>query len=322
MSPTPAVQLVTMGETLAALSSRRPRPLRHATSLDLSIGGAESNAAIAAARLGVRTAWVGRVGDDEFGRMVVRELTGEGIDVRAVVDEEHPTAVMLKSHRTSSRMTVDYYRKKSAGSHLCVEDLDLDLIRAASVFHVSAITPALSSSARDAVHLAISVAKEAGVTVSIDLNYRAALWTPVQASPEFQALAATADVVFATVQEAQITVPGSTPEELGARLSALGAGEVVIKLGAQGAVCWERGIVTAVAPFPAVAIDDVGAGDAFAAGYLTSLITGGNVEQRLEWAAALGSWAVSTEGDWEGAPSLKELGDFLEGRDCTDSVAR
>src|SRR5579859_1417312 len=94
--------LVTLGETLARLDSPVAGPLRHARSLDLGIAGAESNVAIGLRRLGGSAAWVGRVGDDEFGRLVLMTLAGQGVDVsQAVVDPAGPTAFLVKERRTS-----------------------------------------------------------------------------------------------------------------------------------------------------------------------------------------------------------------------------
>lgn len=315
-------QLVTIGETLASISNPAATPLRHARHLDLGIGGAESNVAIGAARLGTSTAWVGRVGNDELGRLITRELSAEGVDVRCTIDDVHPTALMLKSHRTSTLMNVSYYRRSSAGSRLCKDDIDPTLITNAAVLHVSAITPALSPGAREAVHFAISTAKEAGVIVSIDLNYRAALWSTEEAAGEFQYLASVSDVLFATVEEAGIAVEASNPEKAAERLSELGAGHVLIKQGAQGALSLQAQTFTAAPAFPVDAIDNIGAGDAFAAGYLAAMIRGGSLNENLSWASALGAWAVSTAGDWEGLPTLDELKAFLNAAPHGETVSR
>jgi hypothetical protein len=90
-----------MGETMAQLSHGETLPLRHARSLEVGIAGSESNVVIAAARLGVRAAWIGRVGDDEFGRLVTRELNAEGVGAFAGIDRGGPTALMLKASRSS-----------------------------------------------------------------------------------------------------------------------------------------------------------------------------------------------------------------------------
>src|SRR5690242_7327205 len=105
-----------MGETMAMLQAPKIGPLRHATSLGLSIGGAESNLAIGLARLGHRVSWLGRVGADEFGVLICRTLAAEGIDCRAVVDPGAPTGLMIKARRTDAVTHVTYYRSGSAGS--------------------------------------------------------------------------------------------------------------------------------------------------------------------------------------------------------------
>src|SRR5207244_9269823 len=129
-----------------------------------------------------------------------------------------------------------YYRKGSAGSRLDPSDIDVDLIRNARVLHVTGITPALSDSAREAVRYAVDVARSAGVPVSLDLNYRRLLWSPEEAGPVLAELVRQADIVFATEPEALLVVSGDTPAALGRALGALGPRQVLVKLGALGAV--------------------------------------------------------------------------------------
>jgi 2-dehydro-3-deoxygluconokinase len=300
-------QFVTIGETLASLSSTAILPLRYARTLEIGIGGAESNVAIGVSRLGLRSAWLGRVGADEFGQLVHSQLRAEGIDVHAIVDPIRPTALMIKSRRSSEITGVSYYRSASAGSALCVEDIDDDLIRRAEILHVTGITPALSSTAREAIHHAIQTARSANVLVSVDFNYRRALWPVDQAGEEFRSLTKLSDIVFASASEAEIAVGSGEPPELLRRLAALGPSQVIIKLGARGALGLREGEVYAAAPVSVVAVDPVGAGDAFAAGYLASLIKGETFAECMAMGARLGAFAVSVQGDWEGLPTMSEL---------------
>src|SRR5436305_14979079 len=103
-------EVVTMGETMALLAAPEIGLLRHATSLSLSCGGAESNLAIGVARLGHGATWIGRVGDDEFGVMVRRMLGAEGVAARIRVDPAAPTGLMVKYRRTGAVTQVLYYR--------------------------------------------------------------------------------------------------------------------------------------------------------------------------------------------------------------------
>ncbi|RJL34295.1 sugar kinase [Bailinhaonella thermotolerans] len=308
-------ELVTAGETMALLSPPEPGPLRHARSLDLRVGGAESNLAIGAARLGVRAAWIGRVGDDELGRLVRSTLAGEGVDVsHAVTDPAAPTGLMLKERRAAGVTRVTYYRAGSAGSRLEPADIDPELIASARVLHVTGITPALSESARDAVRLAVEAARAAGVAVSVDFNYRARLWPADAAAKELRRLAEAADVLFATEDEARLVVDAPGAEGLAGALSALGPAEVLIKRGGRGAVAYAQGTVHEVPPYPVDVVDPVGAGDAFGAAYLAELVRGRPVPERLRTAALAGALAVTVPGDWEGLPTRDDL-DLIAGGD-------
>lgn len=321
MSELPAdhPELVTMGETMALLTHRHTTPLRHAQSLELSIGGSESNVAIGAARLGVITAWAGRVGDDELGRMVLRELRAEGVHPLASVDTARPTAIMLKAHRTSRSTHVTYYRSGSAGSALGPHDVNADVLKHAKVFHTSAITPALSPTAMEAVHKSIEICRSADTLVSVDLNFRRALWTEHEARDEFRFLASKADVVFATEAEAQIACRAKDVTSMVQELASLGGGSAVLKRGEFGAVACIQGQVHVVEAVPVLAVDSVGAGDAFAAGFLAALIRGRGTDEALRWAAMMGAWSVATNGDWQGLPILSELETL---QNSTDNVTR
>ena len=315
------VDLATMGETLALLSHDETTPLRHATTLKLGVGGSESNVAIGAARLGIASAWTGRVGDDELGRLVLRELQAEGVRTFASKDASKPTAIMLKASRTSHSTHVTYYRTDSAGAALGPDDVNVDLLRNAKVFHTSAITPALSPTASDAVRKSVEICRDSETLVSIDLNFRRALWSEQEAREEFRWLASKADVVFATESEARIACAGTDASALAHELAALGGGMAVVKLGDRGAVASVSGQEHAVDPVPVVAVDSVGAGDAFAAGFLAALIHGHEPTESLRWAALMGAWAVTFAGDWQGLPGLAEL-ETLADRPVTDDVVR
>jgi 2-dehydro-3-deoxygluconokinase len=300
--------LLSVGETMALLTTAEVGRLRHASTLTLGVAGAESNLAIGARRLGCPAAWVGRVGDDELGELVVSRIRAEGVDVAGVVrDPGAPTSLMLKERRTAAMVRVHYYRRHGPGSRLQPADLDPAQVAAAAVLHVTGITPALSPSARAAIDHAVELARAAGVPVSFDVNYRSALWTPEEAAAVCRDLAARADVVFAGDDEAELLGLDGDPADLARGLAGLGAGHAVVKLGERGAVAAVDGQVHAVEAVPVPAVDPVGAGDAFVAGYLAETLAGRPVPERLATAAACGAFAVTVPGDWEGLPTRDEL---------------
>lgn len=305
----PLSEVVTLGETMALMKAATPGPLAFTESLRLGIGGAESNVAIALRRLGTSVTWVGRVGADSLGDLVLRELMAEGLDVECSRDSGAPTGLMIKERRTNETAKVWYYRSGSAGSRLGAEHLPERKIAAARLLHITGITPALSASAAAAVQAAVDCAKTAGTMVSLDLNYRSALWSKQAAAAAFQALVRQADVVFAGDDEAAIVVgEAADPLELARRLATLGPEQVVIKLGARGCVALIAGREYRQDAVPVRAVDTVGAGDAFVGGYLAELLDGQPAQQRLLTAVRTGAYACLVSGDWEGMPRRSELG--------------
>ena len=300
--------VVTLGETMALVKADQPGPLAQAHALSLAIGGAESNFAVAAARLGASVTWVGRVGRDSLGDLVLRELRAEGLDVVGVRDDEAPTGLMLKERRTADQLRVWYYRRGSAGSRLRPEDVPEAAVTGARLLHVTGITPALSEDAAAAVAHAVRLARTAGVLVSFDLNYRSKLWSPAEAAPVFRTLAAQADVVFAGEDEAAIAVGPGTADALARRLAELGPAQVVLKQGAAGAYALVDGVEHEQAALAVTPVDTVGAGDGFVAGYVAELLAGLGVTERLATAVRVGAFACLVPGDWEGMPTRAELG--------------
>jgi len=299
--------VVTLGETMALVKADSPGPLSHVHGLSLGIGGSESNVAIALTRLGTSVTWIGRVGEDSFGDLVLRELRAEGVRTLCRRDAGGPTGLMVKERRTLEQLKVWYYRAGSAGSRLAPEDISTEAVSSARLLHVTGITPGLSATAAAATFFAVDCARAMGVTVSFDVNYRAGLWSTDEAAPVFRALADKADIVFAGEDEAAIMVGPGDAWAKAARIATLGPTQVVIKRGTAGAQAVIDGVDYNQAAVPVKAIDTVGAGDAFVAGYIAELLVGLPPAGRLATAARVGAFACLVPGDWEGMPRRSEL---------------
>lgn len=303
----PAPYVLTFGETMALMRADQVGPLAHASTMSLGIGGSESNVAIGLRRLGVQAVWCGRVGADSLGQLVEREIRAEGVDVRIAVDPSAPTGLMIKERRTPDAQRVSYYRAGSAGSRIAPEDIDERLVSGAGLLHVSGITPALSAQAAETFRHAIGVARDAGVLVSFDLNFRGNLWSREGAGNVYRDLIPLMDIVFAGEDEAAIAVGAGEPQELARRIATLGPSQAVIKLGADGALAIADGEMYHQGAIAVSVVDTVGAGDAFVAGYLAELMEGRAPEERLRTAVATGAFACLVPGDWEGFPRRHEL---------------
>ncbi|MGO1921233.1 MAG: sugar kinase [Agrococcus casei] len=309
------MSVVTVGESLGLLVASRIGRLELVPTMDLGFGGAESNVAIGLARLGADVTWMGRVGADAFGRLITRQLRAEGVTPSVSVDDAAPTALMIKERPAAGASSVTYYRAGSAGAGFAVEHLDLDVIRAAKVLHVTGITAAISESARDAVAAAVAAAVEAGVLVSFDVNHRSRLWSAEAAVPVYRSIAARADIVFAGGDEAELLTGARDLEGQLEGLAALGAAQAIVKAGADGAHALVDGERMRQPGFAVQAVDTVGAGDAFVAGYLAELLAGASAADRLRTAAACGAIACTAPGDWEAAADRGAIEQLLRGGD-------
>lgn len=286
------IDAIAFGETMMSL--RSAGGWRLGSTATTSIAGAESTVAIGLARLGHTARWVGRVGADEPGELVLRTLRAEGVDTSAVVrDEDAPTGLILFEQRTPDVTRVLYHRAGSAGSRLTGQDVVAGLTGGARLLHVTGITPALGAEPLAATHAAVDHVLDQGGLVSFDVNHRSRLWSAAEASRVLTPLARKASVVIGSPEELDLV--GSPGDH------------VVTKLGADGArVRTATGTWTAPA-HRVRAVDPVGAGDAFTAGYLSGLLDGLDPAACLARANTTAAFAVMTVGDWEGLPTRPEL---------------
>lgn len=307
--------IVTVGESLGLIHSTRTGGFDSLSDAGVSFGGAESNVAVAAARLGAPSTWIGRVGDDAFGRRIVRGVRGEGVNVIATIDPDLPTALMVKDRPSLGRTRVVYYRTGTAGSRLAPEDVPHDVVASAAILHITGIALALSERSAQTVIAAARAAKTAGVSVSFDLNYRSKMWSTQAARQAFLEVFTFADLVFASDDEAAIAVDRGTPAELAARIASYGPGEVIIKMGERGAYALEGNTVYEQPAFRVDVADTVGAGDAFVGGYLAERVAGCTLSQRMGTAAAAGACACRGDGDWEMMPTRRDIAELIAGGD-------
>lgn len=271
------VELLAVGETMALISPAADGGLTEGASLTLSAGGAESNVAVGAAALGIASAWLSRVGDDPLGQLVVGSVARRGVDTAHVrIDEARPTGLMVKEPAAGGS-SVFYYRAGSAASALSVGDLDD--APSARVVHVSGITAALSESARQLVEAILGGAIAPAAT-SFDVNYRPALWpSPETAGDALLALARCAHIVLVGRDEAEVLWGTGTADDVRALLPDVA--HLVVKDGAVQAVEFSTDGTTRVDTPPVDVVEPVGAGDAFAAGWLAAWLHDRSAAERL-----------------------------------------
>ncbi len=305
------LDVITVGETMVLGVPPRPGRLRHAGSLEIKIGGAESNLAIALSRLGLSAGWAGYLGDDEPGQLVLDGIRAEGVDTSQVRRiEEHPTGLYLRE-QVGADVRVYYYRQGSAASTMRRDAFDLDYLGGARFVHLTGITPALSEDCRAFVRWAAREARASGARVSFDVNYRSKLWGTKEAREFAEEILPDVYLLLAGDEEAR-ALWGRDDEALVQELASRGPEEVILKTGSAGSLALVDGEVLEHPAFTVAEVDPVGAGDAFAAGYLAGHLWGLPAEERLRVANAMGALSVATLGDYEGLPNRDELRAFLD----------
>jgi 2-dehydro-3-deoxygluconokinase len=295
-----AVEVVTLGESMVMVTPICPVPLEQSDNLIARVGGAESNVAMYLAGLGHRTAWASRLGNDPFGRMVRRLVSDAGVDCSAVAtDCSAPTGVYFKDpDPTGTR--VYYYRAGSAASRLDATALDHPRLSGARVLHLSGITPALSPTCQELVERALYERPVTGAKVSFDVNFRPALWTG-DAGPTLQKLANAADLVFVGLDEAEMLWGVSGLPAIRRLLP--DPAVVVVKHGSVGASALTHDGTTVFEPAVRVdLVEPVGAGDAFAAGYLSASLRELELSARLRMGHLVAAHALTVTADHTSLP--------------------
>jgi 2-dehydro-3-deoxygluconokinase len=289
--------VLTVGETMGLLDSVEDGELRLGMRLALRFAGAESNFAIALARLGVDVAWVSRLGRDSFGDLIEGGLAHEGVDVRWVTRDAAPTGLFCK-WRSGGRSSVAYRRAGSAASRLRPGDVPDEAFEGVGLVHLTGITMAISESARELVLDVARRARERGVCVLFDPNYRPALPdTPAAAAARQRAVLPYVDWYLCGETEAELLWPdGEIPVR------------TVIRVGGRGAIV--DGVEVAP-PRTVTVVDEVGAGDAFAAGFAYGLLQGWAPPACAHAGHVLAGCALAGTGDWETLPSLAEVSELF-----------
>jgi 2-dehydro-3-deoxygluconokinase len=300
-----AVDVVTIGETMVMLVPPEPVPLAEATELAVHVGGAESNVAAYLVALGHRVRWASRLGDDPFGDLVLARLTAAGVDTAAVTRVPGGRTGLYVKDPAAGQTSVHYYRTRSAAAGLTAATLRDPLLADCRILHLSGITAALSDTALDLVRTAVRQRAEPARVVSFDVNYRPALWPVAVAAPVLAGLADASDLVFVGLDEARELWGCATAAAVRALLP--GPATVVVKDGAVGAHAIGRDGEVFV-PTPRIAVvEPVGAGDAFAAGYLSGVLRGDDAEARLRLGHLVAAAALGVRGDLAPLPPVALL---------------
>lgn len=293
--------VVTFGETMIRFSTAPGERLETATTVEIGIGGAESNVAVALARLGRRVAWASVLPRNPFGARIAGELRRHGVDTTHIhwVDQGRAGVYYLDTGAAPRPTQVLYDRAGSAIAVCNPEDIDPALATRGRLLHLTGITPALSPSCAEITRRLLTAGTAAGIPVSIDVNYRSRLWTPKAAAETLAPLCSEATILFCGRNDAG-TLWGlsGSDEEIARGLAArFDPAVTVLTAGADGALALTRdGTIYREPAVPVDVIDRVGAGDAFAAGFLHGYLDG-DVALGLRFGVRLAALKMTVRGD-------------------------
>jgi 2-dehydro-3-deoxygluconokinase len=305
--------IVTIGEAMMVFNGPVGEPIGLGTPVRATFAGAESNLAIGLARLGHAVRYLSVLGEDVFGHAIATRLRGEGVDVSGVrFSAEHPTGVMFKNRSLGEEPDVFYYRSTSAFAQCGAETFEADLWRDATLIYLTGITPALSAGCLALVRRVLEDAAERGIPVWLDPNYRRKLWGAEAYRETLAGVLPLVETVLPGLEEGRLLTGKSEVGEIACVLMGMGAKNVIVKDGGRGATAYMKEGTAHVAAFAVEpVVDPIGAGDGFAAGYLSGHLEGLEIEACLRRGHAVGAMVCGTDGDWEGLPDRGQLERFL-----------
>lgn len=300
---TPLRDVLTFGETMLRLSPPGRQRLAQASAFEVWVAGSESNVAVALRTLGLSVTWVSRLPDNPMGQKVMATLRAADVDVSHVVwtpPEERVGLFYAEPAAKPRAASVVYDRAHSAASFLSPADLPDSLFDTHRHLHVSGITPALSPSCAEAVADAVRRAKGRGRTVSLDVNYRAKLWSSDKAADALAPLLRQVNVLFCARGDAErlFGLKGDDMSLAAGLRSQFDIPIVAVTGGSEGAVGCDAngGCIMPAIPIEA-AVERLGSGDAFAAGFLAEYLAGRLLESSLRMGVAVAALKRTILGD-------------------------
>ncbi|MBJ06435.1 MAG: 2-keto-3-deoxygluconate kinase [Verrucomicrobiaceae bacterium] len=293
--------LTTLGSTMLSLSTEPGASLLSSQRMRLGIAGAESNCAIALARLGTRVSWHSKIARNGLSERVVSEIRSHGVDVSSVLWTEsgRQEQMWVEAGLGNNHTNVIYDRTGAAIDSLKTEEIVMEDLLDTTFFHATGITPALSEDCRDTVFETVRLARKAGVRVSFDVNYRAKLWEPARAREVLSKIIEGVDLLFVGAGDlAIIWERGGEPrDDLAWLQDRFGITNVVLTQGGKGASGLLGDSFHRSGAFQGEVVSPIGAGDAFAAGVVHALL-GGNDEEALRHGCAMAALARESRDDY------------------------
>ena len=257
----------------------------------------------------MKSGWISRLGNDDFGKYILKTVRGEDVDTSEVkLVDGYQTSVYFREVLSDGSSRSFYYREKSPTSTMNLKDLNEEYFKTAKILHITGVFPSINKNNQKVILEAVRLAKKFNLIVSFDPNIRLKMWTREEAKSFIEKLLPSVDIFLIGDEEIEILLGETTIKDSIKTFHSYGIEKVVVKKGAKGAIGSDgKNIYDVEAIKPKALVDTVGAGDGFAAGFLTALIKGETLENCVKFANAVGSLVVGVEGDNEGLPYYDDV---------------
>jgi 2-dehydro-3-deoxygluconokinase len=298
-----STDLFTFGEALSVFISTDTDSVMSAKTFERVTAGAEVNVAVAISRLGLKSQYFSRFGNDQLGSVMLADIAAEGVDVSLAKRVNSFTGAMVRNPGKSAAVELSYLRKGSAASTIEPSDILDSYISSTRWLHATGITCAISQSGADTVKIALEKATAMNIKSSFDLNIRRKLWSEEDARKVLEPLAKNVDLLIGGEDEYQAVFGAQEPKNVLAEANKRGCKIAVMTKGDQKMRYSIDGNYAELTPPKVLAVDPVGSGDAFTGGVIAGLLSGMSAQQALEQGSICGALVASMFGDWTGIPT-------------------
>ena len=302
-----STDLFTFGEALSVFIASDSDSVMSAQKYERVTAGAELNVAVTLSRLGLKSQYFSRFGNDQLGSVMLADIEAEGVDISLVKRVDSFTGAMVRNSGKSQVVEISYLRKGSAASTIEPQDILDSYISSAKWLHTTGITCAISTTGAATVKYALSKAASLGIKSSFDLNIRRRLWSEADAKKVLAPLASNIELLIGGEDEYQVVFGSNEPKKILAEANKRGCRIAVMTKGDQQLRYCVDGNYEEITPPKVIALDPVGSGDAFTGGAIAGLLSGMSVNQALLQGSICGALVASMFGDWTGIPT-GELG--------------
>lgn len=296
------------------------RPMEETMTFTKYVGGSPANIAIGMSRLGQKTAFIGKIANDQMGRFISTYLQREGIDTSSVsVDDTGAvTGLAFTEIKSPSECSILMYRDNVADLLLKPEEVSEDIIAQAKMLLISGTALAQSPS-REAVFQALEYAKKHGAVIAFDLDYRPYTWKSAEETAVYYNLAAEkCDILIGTREEFdQMEMFENNPTHddrvTATKWFSYSAKIAIIKHGKEGSIAYTKdGSEHRAKSYPAKVIKTFGAGDSYAAGFLYGVIQGWTLEKSMEYGSAAACIVISSHSCSDAMPTTEQVNDYIK----------